>query len=745
MLKPEPVKGSCYFLPKQVISNINYEIFRLRMTDKSLFVTARHAAKFALAADSNDSQMWSPPRDPPMEASHDAIAITSPGAGARSSSHTPGNMLARTIFLEESSSPLTAHPGNRSAGVGQNQLSVPRGSSSSSSSSSSSVVESAGAKPYKTPKAVVTTLTNISAKDKSVVQFANEPVHVEAAPWRARARSDPWHPPPASSDILDSVGLPKEVVLSSLHTLTHDYQWSLLNSSVGLVEHQTYVVPLGRPPKAAGIENIEFFTERRHLVTHVQRNPVIVNDFKESWTKLSEQGWCREPPSSSSSSSSSSELQYRIHFPAATTVLSQFMTTNTDQSEITNQPGLHGFHSQAAMHLYLMRFPYPLQEDAVLTDTLLTMGWTRHADLPATFCHPRLQCERTGATLDQVRHLLWTDPTLLFAEAFLHSDAGELSGSLRTAFKVPDDRNIMDPAETEQDSELDDSYVRQIVDIVQSHVGTKTEHILEDGGVWWEFSTAEVKKLEALLVKCGWRIVKDGLPDVIDWWKHFRAYLPDFEELSPSGSPKTHRKGRKAPYLPGVSIFWSLGDAVRYITTYGNVLPIDVDNMDINLRVNYAAQASADFQSIVSSETFCLSTDFRALFQSLLDVGWSMFEIKSTKLKEFYPSQSAVEEDDEAVDCVFAASWAKDFSPDGLLDTSSLVLDQDFFVSKECVVNYLKVIRKSIMRLFSMYTSLFHFLFIQLICFIISCLFSFLGMRELLHQNSIRQPIKGRS
>ena len=654
------------------------------MTDESLFVTSRHAAKFAMDSDSTDSQLWSGGKKSRCPSYDYSSQRNQRQKESRSSSntriedsvpvYTPATSLGKaTLHLEES-------PSSYAMSVQDTSCSSAGGQplESASQPAPSTANDSARSKPYKTPKTTVVTTTtqaNISAKDKVVV--FNVPVEAAAS------RSADWIAPEPCSAVVDSACKSKEDITELVYTLKHDYKWTVFGCGekpyLNSIENQVFVVPFGRystSGRASGFENIEYFTELNHFVTHIQRNPVIIHDFATIWKALEKQGWCK----SSSFLSSSSEPQYRFRFPAASTVLSNVMPTNADQSAVSNMKGIHDFHCQAAVHLYVMRFPYPLQEDAVLADTLQAMGWTSR---PAgTFFHPLFNDRlRKGATLDEVRHLLWTDPTLLCAKGYVNNDAAELSTSLRAAFKIPDETNATSPNE---DVELNDKNVLKILNIVEGHMGKETEIPLKsgDGDVWWKFSKKEVKQLESLLVDgCGWRIAEDGVK-VNNWWKHFKAYLPDFHPPSPS------KKGTTESYIPGVSIFWTLDDAVKYISRFGNLPPVNEGEGLLHLRVNHAEHDEANYKSLVSCDAFNALTDFHSLGQTLLDDYWSMTRINPTSLKEFYPTIKG----DRVVQGVFAASWVKGLTDDGgMLDLNNIVLDKDFFFFEECVINYLKV------------------------------------------------------
>ena len=539
-------------------------------------------------------------------------------------------------------------------------------------------------KPYKTPNAVVTTQPNISAKDKAAVQFS--------IPERkgVLASTIPWKAPVPNSSIVGEGKLSEEIIMQSIYNLKRSCKWSVHygeKAHLKPIENQVFVIPYGRYSEKStsrGFENIEYFTEKSHFVAHIQRNPSITYDFKNVWSKLEKQGWQRDSPSSSSGS------DFRIRFPAATTVNTSLMPRTVDGSPIQNVKGIHNFNSQAALHLYIMKFPYPLQEDAVLVDTLKGMGWTCQTSQPGRFCHPLFPVHKS-ASLQEVRHLLWTDPSLLAARAYKNVSVSaqiDVSSCLRAAFKILDEANLVDPAEVEEGSDFDDKSVRDILAIVEKHIGTETEMNAKSGGVWWRFSKEEIEELESLLVNgCGWRIEKHGSPESSDWWKHFKAYFPDFDGLIPTGSPSSRRKGQRKSYIPGVSIFWCLDDVLKYLQTYGNVSPVNVDSVLPNLRVNLAASPQPDYKSIISSETFDLVSDFRSIFYTLLDENWSMVMIKPTSVKELYPTLK----NEEEITCVFAASWVKGLSPDGMFDPKSHVKDRDFFIFKESVINYLKV------------------------------------------------------
>ena len=661
MYLKDPAQGWCCFVPKEIHGNINDEVFMLSMTDSALYVTARHAAKFAVESRSNDSLLWSGKKKR-RSPSPDGL------------SETMQHPLADSIHVDESceysesdvcdtSSDDEEPPSLDCAEVAN--VAVPHVSHEDNQPSRSKL---------KTPKASTVTLqTNISAKDKVEVQST-----------AATALDVDWAAPIPSDKVLDSNCMEVDEVVNCIHDLRHSGRWSLKYGTkpyLPPVEDQVFVVPEGRynSKRNIGFENIEYFTERRHLVTHIQRNPVLTYDFfgvNSIWNMLEKQGWRKLDRSKSDS-------HCLFSFPAANCVIPSLMQYNTDRTKVTNIKGVHDFHSRSALHLYIMRFPYPLQEDDVLIDTILSMGWTAHSRHKRTFCHPLLNCGNIGATVDQVRQLLWTDPTLLVADAYNCNNDMIVSSALRAAFQVPDDCNVIDP--DEKDFDCDDTYVRKILSIVEKHVGQKSERFIKNGGVWWKFTKKETQKIENILVKhCGWSI-ENSVPGVTEWWKHFKAYLPNFDDtLTRSNSPK---KGGKK-YIPGISIFWTLDDAVNYIRRYGNVPPMDIGRVPIEMRVNYAEMKEADYKSILSSETFDLKIDFLPIFKTLLDDKWSVTKVKPLDMRQLYPAAGL----DGEVDAVFVPSWIHGSSlDDGTLDTSELVLDKDYFVFQECLINYLKV------------------------------------------------------
>jgi hypothetical protein len=292
---------------------------------------------------------------------------------------------------------------------------------------------------------------------------------------------------------------------------------------------------------------------------------------------------------------------------------------------------------------------------------------------------------------------LWTDPSLLAGDLCVNknssADVVTASKSLRSAFKISDELNIEDPSETSVDSGMNEQDISRIILIAKNHMGALTERNSnsKSDGMFWDFSEAEIQDLEDLLeTKCKWSIEKHGLAEVADWWKHFKAYLPEFEYDNLTGSPKSKKKNlKKDALIPGVDVFWTLDDAVRYICNYGNILPVDVSLFEPNLRMNFAELEEPDYKYILSNDTFNMTEDFLALFKTLLDDKWNFLKMNPTPVKDFYPDIST----DQEVDCVLVGSWVemKEATKDGMLNMSSLVLDKDFFIFKECAINYLKV------------------------------------------------------
>ena len=147
--------------------------------------------------------------------------------------------------------------------------------------------------------------------------------------------------------------------------------WSTLWKNTRLTFHERYKVPLPLPDikKAKNsdclILNLQCFSHDSMCI-HLARNPVITEEWKDLWPKLQDHGWRAVDVKNE---------KYSIDgLHEATKIVYAHMPEEVD----CPQPGVHVFASKIAVVRFVARFPYLLQDDTELVETLLRVGWSRN-------------------------------------------------------------------------------------------------------------------------------------------------------------------------------------------------------------------------------------------------------------------------------------------------------------------------------------------------------------------------------
>mmetsp|Transcript_9988 Transcript_9988/g.15076 ORF Transcript_9988/g.15076 Transcript_9988/m.15076 type:complete len:1823 (-) Transcript_9988:255-5723(-) len=437
------------------------------------------------------------------------------------------------------------------------------------------------------------------------------------------------------------------------------------DATLNTKDNQVYIIPHGRYRK--GIEYVEYFPSRPSFVRHMKRNPCIIQDFAAIWSRLSALGWRKEYIGDS--------LRAKYLFPVSE---KGYLLKRDIQAGISHHEdrGVHLFFSRVALHKFVLRYPYAMQEDAALVETLETQGWVSNA-ARNKFSYPRGHLfvtpemkELKSLSLSQVRSFLWSDPAYLYADT-IASGTTESLMKLRTVFTLPAEHNIAD--QEEEDLNKEERVVEFLCDYAEKCERRDWSHPCGDKGVSFVIPEKDVPVLEKKFEDLEWRV---GVNDTNtkDWWHAEKSYQPNWDY-----SGVDLRIKRNKGLVPGLDIFWSLDDALQYITSFHNALPIDIEKGGVSpLRVDYTREDALSHILNRDSKGTTPLDIFQDVFPILQASGWRVVNMPITAFTG-----------DVRVDRAVLPGWTdKDLSLD---DWSRMVCNKDYFLHQQCVVKYLQI------------------------------------------------------
>lgn len=203
-------------------------------------------------------------------------------------------------------------------------------------------------------------------------------------------------------------------------------------------------------------------------------------------------------------------------------------------------------------------------------------------------------------------------------------------------------------------------------------------HPSGDKGLTFEIPEKDVSKLEKHLLNLKWEI--SDRVNTTQWWSRFRAYTPNWNYSIFDTDIQTFKKNNKG-LIPGVDIFWCIGDVVKYIGLYQNAPPVDISKR-MTLRLDMTREDGVEYL-LKSCDADASEQDlFITVLPELVKSGWECVTI---------PSYMDVK--CGRVERALLPYWVKDKMKSSIsLDImSSLVKDMEVFVSQGSVIAYLRV------------------------------------------------------
>ena len=307
----------------------------------------------------------------------------------------------------------------------------------------------------------------------------------------------------------------KEVLASDIwRGLKDAVGWSLKWHGA-LQDNEHYMTPFSDKPSES-IENLEYFHTKSALLAHVESNPCLTYEWRLLWPLLQKRGWDRV--------SGTGERTF------------EYVSSEDRKLGITH------FRSKFAVVKFIARFPYPLQEDKVLEETLLCHGWKRGR--AGMFISAATDSK--GSTLEAIRKLLWQDPVVLFA------NSPEIPReALERAIYLPESVALADDAEPDSPrAQPEQQHISTLAQFVEQR------EVLDDASrtAFCEFLAAD-----------GWKEGLSNFAKPTDWWQYEAIHIAPWCGVG--------ARVNKKPLL-GSDSFWALEDVFRYLKMHGTAAPI---------------------------------------------------------------------------------------------------------------------------------------------------------------------------
>jgi len=292
---------------------------------------------------------------------------------------------------------------------------------------------------------------------------------------------------------------------------------------------------------AGSIENLECFYTKAALMKHIDANPCLKYEWGLLWPMLQEAGW--------------------LHLGG--TYLS---------SKGATEPGATSFRSKLAVAQFVARFPYPLQDDARLAQTLKDHGWEKRGK---NFACDR--SDRTGAPLITIRKKLWKSPSDLFVSSTIPRSRLQEAVILSKFVGLAEDREPDTPAKLVSPTTIPRSRLREAVmpsefvglaeDLepdTPAKLGSALDAFVAGTSDWSEEVDEDtVAKFSTLLNDAGWKL-NPGNTFNGNWW--------EYELLTIAPWVGIGKRKEKKPII-GSEAFWGLPDIFQYLKLHGTKKP----------------------------------------------------------------------------------------------------------------------------------------------------------------------------
>lgn len=376
---------------------------------------------------------------------------------------------------------------------------------------------------------------------------------------------------------------------------------------------ELYVIPSILSKKRVElIQNLEFFAGDEFLY-HLSLNPHITEEWRYLWPRLQDHGW--EAIDLTNPNENYLNLLNNLNLDKNHKVAYVYLGSYKKLKSHELIPGLHVFLSKIALVRYISRFPYLLQNNSDLTETLERHGWKVYN---SKFQAPQSKIE---ININEVRRQIWIRPTLMFQSYWSQFSEERL---LQSLLPNPDEALELD---YEPSSPSVDGMSRAQRDKKLSHIRNLCETFQSSNAL----SDHEISELQDLLSDFGWKYCPAQWSN--KWWKWEMVYTP------PYSNPNIDER------VFGKDFFFSVYDLIKLILIDEDSILLppskQVHSKNYQLTVPLKEDQCNNFDDerfTLEKRVFQLVSLFENPFEKvnkftemLIDLGWLIFSIsKST-------------------------------------------------------------------------------------------------------------------